>query len=87
MYNGLGGTMRTTIEISDEHRARLLELAARRREKGFSSLVGEAIDRYLEEKTALDERLEAALSVKGRLSAQDARTLEARATKLREAWR
>ena len=39
--------MRTTIEIKPEHRAKLLELAARRGTKGFSELVGEALDAYL----------------------------------------
>jgi hypothetical protein len=33
--------MRTTIEITPVHRARLLELAARRGVKGFSHLVNE----------------------------------------------
>ncbi len=36
--------MRTTIEIRDEHRAKLLEMAARRGEKGFSSIVSETIE-------------------------------------------
>lgn len=36
------GAMRTTIEIKPEHRAKLLELAARRGAKGFSELVDEA---------------------------------------------
>ena len=40
--------MRTTIELSDEHRARLLELAARRGEKGFSSIVEEALARFVD---------------------------------------
>ena len=64
--------MRTTIEIEDEQRARLLELAARRGEKGFSGVVGEAIARYLEELSAADERLEAGRAAKGSLSARDA---------------
>lgn len=38
--------MRTTIELSDEHRSRLVELAARRGEKGFSPIVEEALDLY-----------------------------------------
>ncbi len=41
--------MRTTIELTDDHRAKLLALAAKRRLRGFSSLVREALDRYLEE--------------------------------------
>jgi len=36
--------MRTTIEMDDGHRAAMLKLAPGRREKGFSALVGEAID-------------------------------------------
>jgi hypothetical protein len=39
-------TMRTTIEIKPEHGAKLLELAARRDAKGFSELVGEALEAY-----------------------------------------
>lgn len=45
--------MRTTIEITDEQRAKLLELAARRGEKGFSILVQEALDLYLREQGRL----------------------------------
>jgi predicted transcriptional regulator len=36
--------MRTTIELKPEHRARLLELAARRGQKGLSAVIQEAID-------------------------------------------
>ena len=39
--------MRTPIELKDERRARLLELTARRGEKGFSSLIAEAVDAHL----------------------------------------
>src|SRR3972149_4767993 len=46
LYNVL---MRTTVEITDEQRARLLELAARRGEKGFSKLVQEALERFIDE--------------------------------------
>jgi len=40
-------SMRTTIDLKPEHRARLLELAARRGERGFSSIIGEAVDARL----------------------------------------
>jgi hypothetical protein len=36
--------MRTTIEIKPEHRARILELAATRGDKGFSTVVAEALE-------------------------------------------
>ena len=47
--------VRTTIELRDDHRARLLEMAARRGEKGFSSLVAEAVELYLKAQQELDE--------------------------------
>ena len=41
--------MRTTVEIRDDQRAKLLEIAARRGEKGFSRVVQEALDLFLRE--------------------------------------
>jgi metal-responsive CopG/Arc/MetJ family transcriptional regulator len=41
--------MRTTIELSDEHRAKLMALAAERGVRGFSELVRDAIEHYLSE--------------------------------------
>ena len=81
--------MRTTIEISDEHRARLLELAARRGQKGFSFLVREAIERYLADESEAEhrEKVEAALAVLGRLSEKSAKHLEETRRRLRESWR
>jgi len=79
--------MRTTIEIKDEHRAKLLELAARRGEKGFSRLVGEAIERYLESLEDEEQAREDALELRGALSDEQADELEARVGALRESWR
>src|ERR1035437_6874271 len=42
------GSVRTTIEMKPEHRARILELAANRGEKGFSTVVADALELYLE---------------------------------------
>lgn len=39
--------MRTTIELTDEQRAALLAMAARRGLRGYSSLVQEALAKYL----------------------------------------
>jgi hypothetical protein len=47
--------MRTTIEITDHQRARLLDLAARRGAKGFSRFVQEALDDYLRKVDARSE--------------------------------
>jgi predicted transcriptional regulator len=81
--------MRTTIEIADELRARLLALAARRGEKGFSGIVGEAIERYLtaEELREDERRKDAALASLGSLSDEEAEALEERTKRLRETWR
>lgn len=79
--------MRTTIEITDEHRARLLELAARRGEKGFSGLVQEALDLYLDGGAERDERVRGALAALGSLDAAAADRLEESARRLRESWR
>jgi len=79
--------MRTTIELKNESRARLLEIAARRGEKGFSGLVNEAVEQYLETAAADRERRRAALSLRGRLGDEDAQALRAATTVLRESWR
>jgi len=79
--------MRTTIELNDESRARLLEIAARRGEKGFSALVNEAVDQFLETAAADAQRRRAALGLRGQLGHEDARHLRAATQALRESWR
>ncbi|MDI6711211.1 MAG: hypothetical protein QME76_11125 [Bacillota bacterium] len=77
--------MRTTIELSNEKRAKLLALAARRGLRGYSQLVNEALDAYLakiERKKARD--LEEILGLAGTLSAEDAEEAE---RTIRETWR
>jgi len=79
--------MRTTIELKPEHRARLLELAARRGEKGFSSVIAEAVDAYLK-RTGDAERLrQRALSLRGKLGSRDAERLRREVRRIREFWR
>jgi len=79
--------MRTTVEMRREHRSALLALAARRGEKGFSSVLAEAIEEYLgDEKTRAQRRKELA-SLAGSLSAEDAKALRSTAKSLRENWR
>ncbi len=79
--------MRTTIELRDEYRARLLEIAARRGEKGFSGIVEDALEAYLAEEEAMEEARRRALSMRGALSDEDADALRAEARHLRESWR
>jgi predicted DNA-binding protein len=79
--------MRTTIEIPDWQRARLVELAARLGEKGFSRLVQEAIDLYLREIEQGDERARRALEALGQLDDASAEHLEETVRTLRSKWR
>jgi len=79
--------MRTTVEIPDYQRAKLLEIATRRGLKGFSAIVQEAIENYLEEHLPRDERVQEALKVLGTLGDDEADALEASIAELRSRWR
>lgn len=78
--------MRTTVEIPDEQRAKLLELAARRGEKGFSGLIQEALDLYLRGQQK-EEAVERAVKLRGRLSDKEADELLNATRELRSRWR
>lgn len=79
--------MRTTVELSDEVRAKLLELAARRGERGFSALVEEAVVRYLAEEDERRQRAEEARGVLGTLDPGEASELETSIALVRSRWR
>lgn len=84
MYNG---SVRTTIELKPEHRAKLLELAARRGEKGFSTVIAEALQAYLESTAAKERLRKRALALRGTLPKAEADRLRQDTTALREFWR
>lgn len=79
--------MRTTIEMDPEHRARLLEIAARRGEKGFSGVVAEAIETYLTGQEDLLERQMKAMKLKGKLTGEEGADLREAVEELRRSWR
>jgi len=79
--------MRTTVEIPDAQRARLLELAAQRGEKGFSRLIQEAVDRMLTDNDAREVRTKAALALEGSMGAKEADELLASVMCIRSTWR
>ncbi len=84
MYNG---PMRTTVEIDDAQRAELLKLAAQRGEKGFSSVIREAVDLYIRQHRAKKEAVAQALKVQGSFSDEEADALVASVRELRGRWR
>ena len=79
--------MRTTIEIDDEQRAKLLEAAARRGEKGFSHIVREALSRYFEAEEERQEAVRKALKAIGTLPEAEADRLDDEVRGLRRSWR
>jgi predicted transcriptional regulator len=79
--------MRTTIEMKPEHRARILELAATRGDKGFSTVVAEALELYLEAQRGRADAIRKALALKGSLKETEAASLLTRTQKIRSNWR
>jgi len=79
--------MRTTVELTESQRAELLRIAAQRGMKGFSQLVQEAVDSYLEMQASRATLIDAALAMKGALKNNSADEFEARTKTIRENWR
>lgn len=79
--------MRTTIEMKPEHRTRILELAANRGEKGFSTVIAEALDLYLAEQKDRAGAIRKALAMKGSMSPAEAEGLLAQTRRIRSNWR
>lgn len=80
-------SVRTTIEIRDDLRARLVGLAATRGEKGYSKIVEEALEQYLREVDRRDERLAELLALRGAVSAEEAGEVREEIARLRSGWR
>jgi predicted transcriptional regulator len=79
--------MRTTIEMKPEHRARVMELAATRGDKGFSNVVAEALDLYLQTQSGRADAIRHALALKGSMKGPEAGGLLSRTRKIRANWR
>jgi hypothetical protein len=79
--------MRTTIELDDAHRAKLLELAARRGEKGFSRIISDALDVFWKSRRSSNGVRRELLKLRGSLSRKDADALRAATSDIRRSWR
>lgn len=85
--------MRTTIELTDDQRAKLLALAAKRRLRGYSALIQEALERYLEKapdggRTMAGAKAgRAARKVRGYISETEAERMRRRIEALWKRWR
>lgn len=76
-----------TVELSDETRAHLSELAADRGESGLSDLVREAVEFYLKHRVEEERRIAEALSALGSLNNAEAERLRDSVRRLRATWR
>jgi hypothetical protein len=79
--------VRTTIEMKPEHRSALLSLASRRGQKGFSAVLGEAIESFLRGEVEREKRRKALLSLGGSLSKKESDGLRNTVREIRESWR
>ena len=80
------GTMRTTIEISDDKLARLRQMAALRGKRGYSELIDEALEEFFARSgPAPDEHFRDPFE--GIWNEEDARIVRARIAESRGQWR
>jgi len=79
--------MRTTIEISNRHRSILLSLAAQKGLRGYSGIIQEALDYYIEHKTRSADAKRDILKMKGSWKAEETKKIRSKLTELRENWK
>jgi hypothetical protein len=79
--------MRTTVEMKPEHRSALLSVASRRGQKGFSAVLGEAIEHYLRAEQDREKRRKTLFSLAGSLTPDEAVKLRRTVENVRERWR
>jgi hypothetical protein len=81
---GKGGRrMRTTIELSDDHRSVLHFLAAQRILRGYSKLIQEAIDFYIKERVGRGNGVKHLLKMRGTWSKEEAKKFRKRVRETR----
>jgi hypothetical protein len=73
--------------MKPEHRSALLALASRRGHKGFSAVLSEAIESFLQGEAEREKRRKTLLSLAGSISKKDREELLRETKELRESWR
>jgi metal-responsive CopG/Arc/MetJ family transcriptional regulator len=68
--------VRTTIELDNESRAKLMALAAKRGLRGYSELVQEAVTEYLAKEEQREQAVQEVMELSGSLSADEAKQVE-----------
>jgi len=75
--------LRTTIEIPNDLRARLLALAAKRGIRGYSEIIQEAVQAYLDREEEREAALSEVLALPGCLTQEDSRKAH---LQIKEMW-
>ena len=78
--------MRTTVEIPDRLRAALLAISAKRGLRGFSKIIEEALDYYLQALVTKDQELSELLKLKGSWSNKEAEEMRNAVQDVRKNW-
>ena len=79
--------MRTTIEVSDRHRIILLSLSAQRGLRGYSGIIQEALDYYIEHQIRTKDAKRDILKMKGSWETEETKKIKSKLTELRENWK
>jgi metal-responsive CopG/Arc/MetJ family transcriptional regulator len=79
--------MRTTVELSNDHRSSLHSLAARRGLRGYSKLIQEAVDLYIREMTAKEGGAKHLLQMRGTWNKEEARKFQKKLRGIRKNWK
>jgi metal-responsive CopG/Arc/MetJ family transcriptional regulator len=79
--------MRTTVEITDDQRTEIARIASIRGLKGYSQVIQEALQEYIEREHRRHEVIEAALKLQGSLSTREGGAMEKARLHLRGTWR
>jgi predicted DNA-binding protein len=85
--NNIGeNNMRTTIEISDHHRSILLSLAAKKGMRGYSGIIKEALNHYIECQVKSAAVKREILKMKGSWTSEETKKTKARLAEMRKNW-
>ena len=79
--------MRTTIEVSDKHRSILLALAAQKGLRGYSGIIKEALDYYIEHQSKTAEKKSEILKMEKTWKAEETEAIKFNLAELRENWK
>jgi hypothetical protein len=79
--------MRTTIELSNEHRSALHALAAGRGVRGYSKLIREAVDLFIREAAIKEGGAKRLLRMRGTWNKEEARTFQKKLREIRKNWK